>query len=570
MAKKLVLAFVLLLIVGASIFAWQVNRASPPYYVTEEPLVNELPPIYDTFEAPPLFEHTTETRAENLKKLAMVWGFTKYTHLAFISGEKCWDAELKQLIPIIYDAHPDDVNNILYEWFAELGEDGYELEYAHDFVWANYNAVQIATLEGYEANARHMYAIGMYTESHLEGWLYRLSPHFEFYAAIDAAGYEPNWPEFVTMWNEAFPGSPRAIAAEVHNLRASLDFAWIDSGFLGEPLAARLLRFNGITAVDRSRAPVYFDGIANSVFSNQDRDRIIVNPDKNTRLLGLFRMWNAMLYFYPNLDIIDYCWHESLLEYIPIMLGGSDRDSYFSTLISLARRLDDAHIHIGSRLTHRPFTGPVDHPGAASTQSHVLLENNIGLINPARVWGDIPHIMEAFRDTDGLIIDLRQRPRSPITHELAEYLVEESTRFAVMSHPHQSFPGTFVYMQPYYSGGITSPYAFFYDRPVVILMNRVTMSQPEFAVMSLRNGKNVTVIGSNSIGANGNAAFLPLPGGDEMMFTGLGVFTPEGGQTHRIGLSPDIYIVPSIESIREGRDELMETAVRFILTGDPS
>jgi hypothetical protein len=33
----------------------------------------------------------------------------------------------------------------------------------------------------------------------------------------------------------------------------------------------------------------------------------------------------------------------------------------------------------------------------------------------------------------------------------------------------------------------------------------------------------------------------------------------------QIGLSPDVYVEPTIAGIREGRDELMEAAVQYIL-----
>ena len=84
--------------------------------------------------------------------------------------------------------------------------------------------------------------------------------------------------------------------------------------------------------------------------------------------------------------------------------------------------------------------------------------------------------------------------------------------------------------------------------------------------MSLRNGPNVTVIGSNSIGADGNVTYLPLPGGLSVRFTGLGVYTPEGGQTQRIGLSPDIYVERTIAGVRDKRDELMEAAISYIMS----
>jgi C-terminal processing protease CtpA/Prc len=198
--------------------------------------------------------------------------------------------------------------------------------------------------------------------------------------------------------------------------------------------------------------------------------------------------------------------------------------------------------------------------------SHEILENNIGLINLAMLeQSSIRQIMQEFADTDGLIIDLRQYPSWFVTYELAEYLVPESMLFSIISKPSQSVPGMFIDKFWGYSGGMSSPDAYFYDRPVVILMNEWTQSQAEFTIMSLRNGPNVTVIGTNSIGADGNVTILPLPGGINMWYTGFGVYTPEGGQTQRIGLPPDIYADRTIEGITEGRDELMEAAIRYIM-----
>ena len=107
--------------------------------------------------------------------------------------------------------------------------------------------------------------------------------------------------------------------------------------------------------------------------------------------------------------------------------------------------------------------------------------------------------------------------------------------------------------------------SFFYENPVVILIYERVQSHMETTVMSLRYGPNVTVMGSNSIGANGNVTFLPLPGEIGMFFTGLGAYTSEGGQTQRIGLSPDIHVYRTVAGIRDGRDELMDAAIAFLL-----
>ena len=71
-------------------------------------------------------------------------------------------------------------------------------------------------------------------------------------------------------------------------------------------------------------------------------------------------------------------------------------------------------------------------------------------------------------------------------------------------------------------------------------------------------------MGENSVGSDCDVAYLPIPGGMNMMFTSIGIYTPDGGQTQRIGLSPDIEVYPTVEGIKEGKDELKEAAVAYI------
>ena len=71
-------------------------------------------------------ENTADSqKAENLEKLCKVWGYTKYTHPAFLLGERDWDEELLKLIPVVSEAKAKKVNDILHEWFVSLGEIDY-------------------------------------------------------------------------------------------------------------------------------------------------------------------------------------------------------------------------------------------------------------------------------------------------------------------------------------------------------------------------------------------------------------------------------------------------------------
>jgi len=603
-----------------------------------------------------------ESQAANLQKLAMVWGFTKYTHLAFLTGEICWDEELFSLIPIIRIADPDDVNDILYNWFVSLGDDGYDLDYY---------AFRSILLEGFPEDY-HGIIVDFFDDSANHNW-----PSVE-------GLYEELW-----LLNTGFE----------MNLRPMADLSWINEEYLGVSLATALSRFNKVQVMDRAMAPVYFDMIGNSVFTNKERFEDIDYMDGNYRLLGLFRLWNTAMYFFPYLDLIDYDWGELLLEYIPKMLEGTDKFSYEVTLVTLASKLRDAHIHfirglsvrgagllggqlienevfellfgsyiapinlreaeghlIVSRIGHGFEPGDVilrvngtdigeittamllylpfpntdkalaylvrghivlrQHSGTTPmaidvyrfgedqriyvntvalspfhynwsytnsvSSSRMLLDNNIGLINPSMIMFEETYrnsmlrgIMMEFENANinGLIVDLRQGSQD-INFLLAEYLLREQVHFVTLSRPFGLVPGVFADFLRGYSGygflanldqdSDESFGVFYHSQHVVILMNEHTQSHGEFTVMTLNTGDNITVMGTNTIGANGNVVLLPLPGGIVMTFTGLGVYTPDGGQTQRIGLSPDIYVPRTIVGISEGRDELMEAAIQFL------
>ena len=49
------------------------------------------------------------------------------------------------------------------------------------------------------------------------------------------------------------------------------------------------------------------------------------------------------------------------------------------------------------------------------------------------------------------------------------------------------------------------------------------------------------------------------------MISGIGIFYPDKRPTQRVGIIPDIEVKPTIAGIREGRDELLEAALRHIL-----
>ena len=162
--------------------------------------------------------------------------------------------------------------------------------------------------------------------------------------------------------------------------------------------------------------------------------------------------------------------------------------------------------------------------------------------------------METFKNTDGIILDLRYYP--------------QPTVFAWAGFANPALPGSFWLMkEELKSGAGTLTEAGGYESyagRLILLMDQRTQSHGEFTVMSLRQAPGAVVVGSPSVGADGNVTSFSLPGDISMNITGLGVYTPEGGQTQRVGLQPDVECLKTIEGIRAGRDELIEKAMELI------
>lgn len=176
------------------------------------------------------------------------------------------------------------------------------------------------------------------------------------------------------------------------------------------------------------------------------------------------------------------------------------------------------------------------------------------------------HLSEVRReskDTKGMIIDLRGVGYDPaIPFALAPYLLPTRKVFAKFSTGSLKDPGLFPITKSAKVGYWITP--FYYKGKVVILINENTQSSGEYVSMMYRAAPDTTVIGSTTAGTDGNIFYLPLPGGIQTRITGMGVYNPDGSQTQRIGIIPDIEVRPTIQGIKEGRDEVLERAVQFI------
>ncbi len=173
---------------------------------------------------------------------------------------------------------------------------------------------------------------------------------------------------------------------------------------------------------------------------------------------------------------------------------------------------------------------------------------------------DINSLKEVFKDTKGIIIDARNYPAAFVPFSLGSYFASTATPFVKFTAGNINTPGEFSFTNPISIPGTVPSYA----GKLVIIVNEFTQSQAEYTSMAFKATGNAIVIGSQTAGADGNISVINLPGGLKTFISGIGVYYPDGGETQKIGIVPDIEIKPTIKSIIEGRDIVLGKSIEWI------
>ena len=269
----------------------------------------------------------TENSMGNLAKTARVWGFAMFTHEAFLSGERCWDEELLGLLPRVFIAGEQETNDILHEWFVGLGDPGWELtaERLNEFLGV----------------------ISAYDE------LLPLRTRLAGETNVDWAKFHEIVGEYIggmetdALANFIFEGSNPFILLQYVESTVMPNQAWRhDASYLGVPLSNLLAGFSGIPVFTEERlanAPIFLNPYGPS-FDNMPSIRDMNFGDWRYRLLGLFRVWNTVNYFFPYLDLMEQDWNSLIYKYSAEMLAGHCRDSYMLTLARMTSHMRENYL----------------------------------------------------------------------------------------------------------------------------------------------------------------------------------------------------------------------------------
>jgi len=191
---------------------------------------------------------------------------------------------------------------------------------------------------------------------------------------------------------------------------------------------------------------------------------------------------------------------------------------------------------------------------------------------------DLPHgdleeqkFAKNLKSKKAIIFDMRKYPNGGLFYYFIPMaLGKTSFEFAKYYKANLANPGTFIRQEGdelYLSKDLKHD-DYPYQGKIIILTNENTQSRGEWYSMMLRQwNKNTTVIGSQTAGTDGDLKQLNLPGGYQFIFTGNAIFYPDGKETQRIGIVPDVTFKPSVSEALDPNDAHLKRAIRYISEG---
>lgn len=131
----------------------------------------------------------------------------------------------------------------------------------------------------------------------------------------------------------------------------NFDLGWVDNNKLFSKELSDKLKFIENNRAQKKQYYVEIGPVGEAHPINENPFKEIGFPNIDYRMLGLFRYWNFIEYFYPNKYLTDKDWNAVLLEMIPKFLEVENEEEYFLTLRELFAKLDDSHTFLTRKKT---------------------------------------------------------------------------------------------------------------------------------------------------------------------------------------------------------------------------
>jgi len=522
------------------------------------------------------------SETEKLTSFAKVWGFLKYYHPNVVNQQMDWDKELIEIIPEIEAINSEkELNEFYTNWIHSLGtfknqktnkEKGETFDKNFDLSWIDNQFSDTPelidllkniennrkTLDGkilfkIDDNGFRYFIEKSYSKNNLNQKEYRLLDLFRYWNIIEY--FYPykylihqNWDDVLI---EMLPKFIQKESEEDYTYLLFELFAKIDDG--------HAYFSNDCNPNCFGEYWVPFDFI---VIDNQ----IVINDLYKIKSTQEFQKGDIILKI--NGENAFEVLNQNLKYSNGSNLPGKYRNMYGKLFNGDTDKIN-LRIQRGNEIIEKDFNRlkyeEFDFSKNPNPEKWKILNHNIGYLNIGKLEiQDVETAYEEIKDTKAVIIDVRNYPNGTLVN-LMQAFSAKPEEFSSYTTQDLKYPGKFRWREnPPIGRKNKNPYS----GKIIILANEKTQSQAETIVMALQTLENSTTIGSQTSGSNGNVSVIPMVfEGMETWISGIGFYYADKSEIQRKGVKIDIEINPTIEGLRNGKDEVLERAIEFIETG---
>ncbi len=298
-------------------------------------------------------------------------------------------------------------------------------------------------------------------------------------------------------------------------------------------------------------------------------------------------IWETFETRYAVFEQRNIDWNALYDQYRPQVTAATSDEELYNIITDMLAHLNDGHVSLMA--TGKPFwsgydeyrertydflldLGVVqDYLDAPFTikdnQQYFIgtIDNEIGYLFINHLQGDPPvalidDFVAQMKDMRGIIIDLRHNGGGDFTN--GEIIASRFAGASTLAFTGQakSGPGPDDYAEAVdYFIAADGPQQF--TKPVVVLMDRYTISAGENLVLYLRVLPQCTLIGENTVGAMGERIEKEMPNGWIYSITGQIMTAADGVSYEGPGITPDIAAMNTFEEMDLRIDRVLETAI---------
>ncbi len=314
-------------------------------------------------------------------------------------------------------------------------------------------------------------------------------------------------------------------------------------------------------------------------------EKLFVEPPANNPEAIFENLWTTFNEEYAPFEERKINWQAQYNTFRPMVNSATTDTELFSILSQMLGTLDDGHVTltapgrdvlisnkirnelIDDEIFSIPIVKTYLETGYKEGEEHSYIYGKIKNENVAYIYFDyvgenffkLNDFLNDHPNVNGYIIDMRHNQGGDFTYCFSEigkltnqsrYVFRSKTKNGKGYDDYTDWYEWYLYPKDEYV-----------DKPIIVLIDRYTISAGERSVMAFKTLPNVTLMGDTTNGAHGTMIGRELANGWFYSLVPQKVELFDGKSYEGIGLAPDVFSKNTILEINNGNDKTLQKAI---------